>query len=76
MGGQSISRRSFLQATSAGAGALALGKAYLTALKSNGGQGLLYWEPEVCSPFTGYSMGAWAPPTREPAAIMNGFTAV
>jgi arabinogalactan endo-1,4-beta-galactosidase len=51
-------------------------EAYLKALKSNGGQGLLYWEPEVYSPFTGYTMGAWDSSTREPTAIMNGFTAV
>lgn len=48
---------------------------YANALKSNGGQGLLYWEPEVYSPFTSYSMGAWST-NREPTAIMNGFTAV
>ena len=46
------------------------------ALKSSGGQGLLYWEPEGYSPFTGYSMGAWNSSTREPTAAMNGFTAV
>ncbi len=51
-------------------------KNYLTALKNNGGQGLLYWEPECYSPFTGYTMGAWNFFTREPAVIMNGFTAV
>ena len=51
-------------------------EAYLTALKSNGGQGLLYWEPEVYSPFTTYTMGAWNSSNREPTAIMNGFAAV
>jgi arabinogalactan endo-1,4-beta-galactosidase len=51
-------------------------ESYLTALKNNGGQGLVYWEPEVYSPFTGYNMGAWGSSTREPTAIMNGFTAV
>ena len=50
-------------------------EAYATALKANGGQGLLYWEPEVYSPFTTYAMGAWNSTTREPTAIMNGFTA-
>jgi arabinogalactan endo-1,4-beta-galactosidase len=49
---------------------------YLKALKGNGGQGLLYWEPECYAPFTGYAMGAWDSSTREPTAIMNGFTAV
>jgi len=48
---------------------------YLTALRGNGGQGLLYWEPEVYSPFTTYSMGAWSSSTRGPTSIMNGFTA-
>jgi arabinogalactan endo-1,4-beta-galactosidase len=51
-------------------------EAYLKALKANGGQGLLYWEPEVYSPFASYSMGAWNSSNREPTAIMNGFTAV
>ena len=51
-------------------------KAYLTALKNNGGQGLLYWEPEGYSPFTSYPYGAWNSSTREPTAAMNGFTAV
>jgi arabinogalactan endo-1,4-beta-galactosidase len=50
-------------------------ESYLTALKNDGGQGLFYWEPEVYSPFTGYSMGAWNSSNREPTAIMNGFTA-
>jgi arabinogalactan endo-1,4-beta-galactosidase len=34
--------------------------AYINALKTNGGQGIFYWEPECMSPFTGYNMGAWA----------------
>ncbi|WNM31906.1 glycosyl hydrolase 53 family protein [Streptomyces sp. Li-HN-5-11] len=46
-------------------------KAYLTELRKDGGQGLLYWEPEV-----GYGNGAWNSSTHEPTAIMNGFTAV
>ena len=48
--------------------------AYLTALKNNGGQGLFYWEPEVMTPFDTYNNGAWDSSTREPTAIMNGFT--
>lgn len=40
--------------------------AYITALKKNGGQGLLYWEPEVY---------AWNSTTREPTSAMDGFTA-
>ena len=51
-------------------------KAYLTALKTNGGQGLLYWEPEGYAPFTSYAYGAWNSSTREPTAAMNGFTAI
>ena len=51
-------------------------EAYLTALKNDGGQGLLYWEPEVYSPFSSYSGGAWNATNREPTATMNGFTAV
>jgi Cellulose binding domain/Putative Ig domain len=49
-------------------------QAYVTASKSNGVQGLLYWEPEVSSPFTCYNGGAWDSSTSEPTAIMNGFT--
>lgn len=51
-------------------------EAYLTALSANGGQGLLYWEPEVYSPFTSYAMGAWSSSTFEPTAVMSGFSAV
>ena len=46
---------------------------YLSALVSNGGQGCLYWEPEVYSPFTSYAMGAWNT-NREPTVIMNAFS--
>jgi arabinogalactan endo-1,4-beta-galactosidase len=48
-------------------------KAYISALKSSGGQGIFYWEPEGYSPFTGYNMVAWNSSTREPTAAMNGF---
>jgi len=47
--------------------------AYLDALKSTGGQGLFYWEPEGYSPFTGYANVAWDSATRKPTAIMDGF---
>lgn len=47
--------------------------AYINALKSNGGQGIFYWEPECMSPFTGYANGAWNSSTRQPTAIMDGF---
>ncbi|MEV3973440.1 glycosyl hydrolase 53 family protein [Streptomyces sp. NPDC050698] len=48
--------------------------AYTKALKSAGGQGIFYWEPECMSPFTGYNMGAWDSASKRPTAIMNGFT--
>jgi arabinogalactan endo-1,4-beta-galactosidase len=48
--------------------------AYINALRSHGGQGIFYWEPEVLSQFAPYAMGAWDSSTREPTAIMNGFT--
>jgi arabinogalactan endo-1,4-beta-galactosidase len=48
--------------------------AYTKALKTNGGQGIFYWEPECMSPFTGYTMGAWDSATQRPTVIMNGFT--
>ncbi|MGX1365350.1 arabinogalactan endo-1,4-beta-galactosidase [Streptomyces canus] len=48
--------------------------AYINALRSSGGQGIFYWEPECMSPFTGYTMGAWDSATQRPTAIMNGFT--
>ncbi len=47
--------------------------AYITALKSNGGQGIFYWEPEGYAPFTGYANVAWDSATRKPTAIMDGF---
>ena len=51
-------------------------EAYLKALVANGGQGLLYWEPEVMTPFDTYDMGAWDSTTYEPTAALNGFSAV
>ena len=47
--------------------------AYHNALKSTGGQGLFYWEPEGYSPFTGYAHVAWDSTPRKPTAIMDGF---
>jgi arabinogalactan endo-1,4-beta-galactosidase len=49
-------------------------KAYITALKAKGGQGLFYWEPAVMSQFNSYGSGAWDSATRKPTAIMDGFT--
>jgi arabinogalactan endo-1,4-beta-galactosidase len=51
-------------------------RTYLTAVKSSGGQGVFYWEPECMSPFVTYNLGAWNSSTREPTAIMDGFSAV
>lgn len=48
--------------------------AYINALKSTGGQGIFYWEPECMSPFTSYAMSAWDSSSRQPTAVMNGFT--
>jgi cellulase/cellobiase CelA1 len=47
--------------------------AYIKALKSAGGQGIFYWEPEGYAPFTGYDMVAWDSSSHQPTAIMNGF---
>jgi len=46
---------------------------YIKGMKSIGGLGVFYWEPEGYSPFTSYSMGAWDSSTREPTVAMNGF---
>jgi arabinogalactan endo-1,4-beta-galactosidase len=48
-------------------------EAYIGALRSTGGQGLFYWEPEVYEQFTSYASGAWNSATEEPTVIMNGF---
>jgi arabinogalactan endo-1,4-beta-galactosidase len=42
---------------------------YLTALRGNGGQGLLYWEPEVYAPLASYSMGDGTPPPASPPRL-------
>ena len=47
--------------------------AYGKALKSAGGQGIFYWEPEGYSGFSGYTMSAWNQSNQEPTAAMNGF---
>ncbi len=48
-------------------------ESYITGMKSIGGLGVFYWEPEVYSPFTNYNLGAWDPTTREPNGALNGF---
>jgi len=39
-------------------------ESYISGLKSFGGLGLFYWEPEVYSPFQQLWHGAWDPTTR------------
>lgn len=46
---------------------------YITGMKSIGGLGVFYWEPEVYSPFSSYNMGAWDSSTKEPTVALNGF---
>ncbi|MEW1844637.1 glycosyl hydrolase 53 family protein [Nonomuraea angiospora] len=48
-------------------------RAFVTGLKSFGGLGTFYWEPEVYSPFATYGSGAWDPATLRPTAAMDGF---
>ena len=46
---------------------------YLKGIKSFGGLGLFYWEPEGYAPFTNYTLGAWDATTKRPTAALNGF---
>jgi arabinogalactan endo-1,4-beta-galactosidase len=48
-------------------------ESYITGMKNIGGLGVFYWEPEVYSPFSSYSMGAWDSTTREPTVALSGF---
>lgn len=48
-------------------------ESYITGMKSIGGLGVFYWEPEVYSPFSSYAMGAWDPTTKEPTVALDGF---
>ncbi len=48
-------------------------ESYITGMKSIGGLGVFYLEPEVYSPFSSYNMGAWDATTREPTIALNGF---
>ena len=48
---------------------------YISSLKSHGGLGIFYWEPEVYAPFDTWDETAWNASTLEPTVIMNGFTA-
>jgi arabinogalactan endo-1,4-beta-galactosidase len=47
--------------------------AYIKGVKSFGGLGVFFWEPEGYAPFTDYTLTAWDPTTRRPTAAMNGF---
>lgn len=42
-------------------------------LRSIGGLGLFYWEPEMYSPFDTYTMSAWDPTTRQPTRALDAF---
>ncbi|HZR39867.1 MAG TPA: glycosyl hydrolase 53 family protein [Ktedonobacteraceae bacterium] len=48
-------------------------ESYITGMKSIGGLGVFYWEPEVYSPFSSYNLGAWDSTTKEPTVALNGF---
>lgn len=48
-------------------------ESYITGMKSIGGLGVFYWEPEVYSPFSSYAMGAWDPTAKEPTVALDGF---
>lgn len=47
--------------------------AFVKGMKSIGGLGVFYWEPEGYSPFTDYTMVAWDSKTKRPTAALNGF---
>ena len=51
-------------------------KAYGNALKSSGGQGIFYWEPEGYQQFSGYAVSAWDYSTKEPTAAMSAFNSL
>lgn len=48
-------------------------EAYIKGVKSFGGLGVYYWEPEGYAPFTNYAMGAWDSTTKRPTAALDGF---
>jgi arabinogalactan endo-1,4-beta-galactosidase len=48
-------------------------ESYITGMKSIGGLGVFYWEPEVYSPFSSYNLGAWDSTTQEPTIALDGF---
>jgi arabinogalactan endo-1,4-beta-galactosidase len=49
-------------------------KAFITAEKSYGCMGILYWEPAGYAPFCTYDMVAWVASTRRPAVSLDAFT--
>jgi arabinogalactan endo-1,4-beta-galactosidase len=46
--------------------------AWINGMKSMGGTGVFYWEPE-CYNWNGYDMGAWDPNTKQPTVAMDAF---
>ena len=48
---------------------------WISGMKSMGGTGVFYWEPEGYAPFTAYSMTAWDATTRQPTIAMDAFLA-
>lgn len=48
-------------------------KQFITGLKSFGGLGTFYWEPEGYAPFTDYDMVSWDSATRRPTIALDAF---
>ncbi|NNN29216.1 arabinogalactan endo-1,4-beta-galactosidase [Streptomyces sp. S3(2020)] len=48
-------------------------RAFITGLKSFGGLGTFFWEPEGYPSFAGYNSSAWDESTWQPTAAMDGF---
>ncbi len=46
---------------------------FITGLKSFGGLGAFFWEPEGYPAFDGYASSAWDPSTLRPTAALDGF---
>jgi arabinogalactan endo-1,4-beta-galactosidase len=47
---------------------------YVTAMRSSGGLGVFYWEPEGYAPFTTSDKGAWDATTKKPTVVMDQFS--
>jgi arabinogalactan endo-1,4-beta-galactosidase len=48
-------------------------KAFITGIKSFGGLGTFFWEPEGYPSFNGYNSSAWDETTRRPTVALDGF---